>query len=58
LLVTDGQTVTAGEVLALGESLNGLRQPLDRGDWATVQRFPIGAYNQLGELQIDFQTFH
>lgn len=71
LLVTDGQTVTVGEVLAysestaepmqvlaLGESLNGLRQALERGDWATVQRFPIGAYNQLGELQNDFQTFH
>lgn len=71
LLVTDGQTVTAGQalaysestaepaqVLALDASLNGLRQALDQDDWTTVQRFPIRAYNQLGELQNDFQTFH
>lgn len=71
LLVTDGQTVAAGDalaysestadpaqVLALGASLDGLRKALDGGDWATVQRFSIRAYNQLGELQNDFQTFH
>lgn len=71
LLVQDGQTVAAGDalaysestadpaqVLALGASLDGLRRALDGGDWATVQRFPIRAYIQLGELQNDFQTFH
>lgn len=71
LLVQDGQTVAAGDplaysestadpaqVLALGESLNELRSALDGGDWATVQEFSIKAYNQLGEIQNDFQTFY
>ncbi|MBU1822781.1 MAG: biotin/lipoyl-binding protein, partial [Bacteroidetes bacterium] len=71
LLVRDGQTVTAGQALAYSEStadpdqilrltrsLNNLSMALDQNDWAAVQRYPGGAYRQLGELQNDFQTFY
>lgn len=71
LLVRDGQTVAAGQVLAysestadpeqvlrLSESLTSLRTALDRNDWAAVQRYPGSAYRQLGELQTEFQTFY
>jgi HlyD family secretion protein len=71
LLVQDGQTVTAGQVLAYSEStadpeqvlrlnrsLNDLRVALDQNDWAMIRRFSIQSYGQLGELQNDFQTFY
>lgn len=71
LLVRDGQRVDAGQalaysestadpsqVLALGESLNQLRQSLDRSEWSAIQRYSIRSYNHLGELQNDFSTFH
>lgn len=71
LLVHDRQTVAAGDilaysestadptqVLALGESLDELRNESDNSDWATVQRFPVLTFDQIGELQNDFQTFH
>ena len=71
LLVKDGQRVDAGQalaysestadpeqVLALGASLDGLRQSLEKGDWAVMQRYSIRPYHQLGELQNDFSTFY
>ncbi|TDB57959.1 HlyD family secretion protein [Arundinibacter roseus] len=71
LLITDGQTVQAGQALAysestadpeqvlhLRESLDRLRVAADRSEWGIIQQFSILPYHQLGEIQTDFQSFH
>lgn len=71
LLVSDGETVSAGQVLLYSEStashdqvlkldgeLEGLYQVLSEGNWDRVHRFSPLGYTGLGELQSGFQTFY
>jgi multidrug resistance efflux pump len=71
LMVKNGQSVHVGDpllysesladhnqVLTLSKSLLNLQKLLADQEWEKIQNFDITPYNQLGELQDEFQTFY
>ncbi len=70
LLATDGRNVSQGQILAYLEStadheqvlrldrtLNEFEKVLSHDQWTKVGQFELGGFDNLGEIQKDFQTF-